>query len=154
MSNCKNRFLEIPERRYFFDKGIHFKCQKCGACCTGEPGAVYIDIDESRLVANFLGMEYHTFRQEYLLHLGDRDSLREDPQGRCVFYHNGCAIYTVRPNQCRTYPFWFQNLRSERNWQKAVKECPGIGKGRKYKKNEILRLLESSFQLNNIIGGL
>lgn len=146
MSYFENTFLEISGRRYFFDKGIHFECQKCGACCTGEPGAVYIDINESRLIANFLGVKHYTFRKEYLHRLGNRYSIREDSQGRCVFYHNGCAIYAVRPNQCRTYPFWFQNLRAEKNWRTVVQECTGIGKGRKYQKEEILKLLESSFQ--------
>jgi Fe-S-cluster containining protein len=146
MSNCKNIFLEIPERSYFFDKGIHFECQKCGTCCTGEPGAVYIDRNESRLIADFLGMKHASFRKKYLRSLGNRYSIREDPRGRCVFYQNGCAIYTLRPNQCRTYPFWLQNLRAEKNWRKVVHECPGIGKGRKYQKEEILKFLESSFR--------
>ncbi|MGA1840303.1 MAG: YkgJ family cysteine cluster protein [bacterium] len=137
--------MEIPERIYFFDKGIRFECQRCGACCTGEPGAVYIDINESGLITNFLGMKHQSFRKEYLRRLGNRYSIREDSRGRCVFYNNGCVIYNLRPNQCRTYPFWFRNLRAENKWRKVVQECPGIGKGRKYLKEEILKLLRSSF---------
>ena len=103
MSNFENIFLEISDRRYFFDKGIHFECQRCGACCTGEPGSVYIDLSEIGAIADFLGIKSRTFGQKYLARLGNRYSIKEDSLGRCVFYHKGCAIYPVRPNQCRTY---------------------------------------------------
>jgi hypothetical protein len=51
-------------------------------------------------------------------------------------------IYPVRPLQCRTYPFWFQNLRSEKKWRLTGTACPGIGQGRRYSKDEILALLQ------------
>jgi hypothetical protein len=37
-------------------------------------------------------------------------------------------------------------LRSESRWRRVSQECPGIGKGRRYKKEEIFLLMEPSFQ--------
>lgn len=37
-----------------------------------------------------------------------------------------CAIYTVRPAQCRTWPFWPENLSSRADWRSAGERCPGI----------------------------
>ncbi len=38
----------------------------------------------------------------------------------------GCAIYDVRPTQCRKWPFWPANLDSPDNWNAAAVKCPGI----------------------------
>ena len=43
----------------------------------------------------------------------------------------GCSIYADRPAQCRTWPFWPENLTSRSTWE-AVKRrtpCPGMGNG-------------------------
>ena len=31
----------------------------------------------------------------------------------------------MRPTQCRTWPFWPENLRNNRAWHSAAKTCPG-----------------------------
>lgn len=52
----------------------------------------------------------------------DRDSI----PGKAV-----CSIYKSRPAQCRTWPFWPENLTTRRAWE-AVKRrtpCPGMGAG-------------------------
>lgn len=68
--------------------------------------------------------------------------IQEETDGRCVFFEKqGCRIYPVRPRQCRTFPFWTANLRSEVRWQKISRACRGIGKGRQYTKSEILDIL-------------
>ena len=50
-------------------------------------------------------------------------------------------MYEARPLQCRLYPFWFSNVRSERAWAKAARDCPGIGQGRLFSKEEIIALV-------------
>ncbi|MGA1869565.1 MAG: YkgJ family cysteine cluster protein [bacterium] len=132
---------ELYNRPYFFDSGLHFECQRCGVCCTGEPGIVYVSPSEITRISNFLGLSQATFIKKYLYPFRDSYSIREDPKGNCYFYKNGCTIYPVRPAQCKSYPFWFHNLRSEESWEKVSTECPGIGKGRLYKKEEILSLM-------------
>ena len=62
--------------------------------------------------------------------------------GDCRFLEDGrCTVYEARPLQCRTYPFLpldgFTPIESSYTWQYEKKFCPGIGKGRLYRKAEI-----------------
>ena len=138
--------LNFQNRTYFFDNGLCFECQQCGACCNGEPGIIHIERQEIRIIADYLNIEPHVFINKYLYFLRNGYRIKEDSKGRCELYCNGCTIYPVRPRQCRTYPFWFHNLRSEKRWRTVSQECPGIGKGRRYNKEEIFSLMEPSFQ--------
>ena len=49
----------------------------------------------------------------------------------CQFLKTGkCQVYDARPIQCRTYPYWAENLTNDGQWtEKTKKACPGIGKG-------------------------
>ncbi len=75
----------------------------------------------------------------------DSHSIRETDDGCCLFYGNGCRIYAVRPQQCRSYPFWLGNLRSKRRWHTAMRACPGIGRGRLYTRAQILSIVRTTF---------
>jgi hypothetical protein len=125
-----------------FDQGIRFACLQCGKCCTGEPGTVYVAPDELRPLAAFLGLSVSTLIEECLYPFRDSFSIREEPGGDCLFYDRGCTVYPVRPSQCRTFPFWVKNLRSEFAWRQVCLECPGIGQGRLFSREEILDILE------------
>ncbi|MDA8138834.1 MAG: YkgJ family cysteine cluster protein [Desulfobacteraceae bacterium] len=126
------------ERPYFFDAGLRFECQRCGVCCTGAPGTIYMGPDEIDLVAGHCQISRQQFIATYLYPFKDSYSLREDDQGRCLFFNAGCTIYEVRPLQCRSFPFWFSNLRSPARWARLRQDCPGIGRGRLYSKEEIM----------------
>lgn len=77
----------------------------------------------------------YPFEGAYKLHEAPAD-------GRCVFFENNrCQIYEARPLQCRTWPFWFGNMRSKAKWLEAAACCPGIGQGRLFTKEEILALI-------------
>jgi Fe-S-cluster containining protein len=137
----------LEQRPYFFDAGIRFQCQRCGACCTGEPGTIYVDQDEIVSLAAHLRLHMDDFIQQYLYPFKDSYSIGEHPDGRCLFFDNGCTIYSLRPHQCRTFPFWFSNLRSENQWREIRKKCSGIGKGRLYNREEILDLVRTTLRL-------
>ena len=130
----------FPDRAYFFDEGLRFECQGCGACCTGDPGTVYVGPDEINRIAGYLGLDAAAFKETYLYAYKDSFSIREDHHGNCLFFHHQCAIYPVRPLQCSTFPFWFSNLRSQAGWDALQHQCPGIGQGRLYSKQEIIAL--------------
>ena len=134
----------LYNRSYFFDQGIRFECQQCGACCTGDPGIVYIDTDEVKRIAEYLRDGIPSFVDKYLFPLRAGYSIKEHSDGRCFFYNNGCTIYPVRPHQCKTYPFWFENLRSDKKWKRVTRECLGIGCGPLYPKEEILEIVQST----------
>ncbi|WP_408938899.1 YkgJ family cysteine cluster protein [Helicobacter sp. MIT 00-7814] len=46
----------------------------------------------------------------------------------CIFFENGkCAIYPVRPKQCRDFPFWESHKILDADSKKALSlECKGI----------------------------
>lgn len=141
----------LKSREYFFDNGIRFACKQCGTCCTGESGIIYVDEQEITAIAEFVCLPREIFVQRCLYPFQDSYSIRETDDGRCIFYENGCAIYPVRPVQCRTYPFWFQNMRSEESWAGVCLQCPGIGKGPKHSKEEILECIGSSYHIYQVI---
>ena len=39
-----------------------------------------------------------------------------------------CSVYEARPTQCRTWPFWPENM-TPRSWTSIARFCPGVGKG-------------------------
>jgi Fe-S-cluster containining protein len=134
-------------RSYFFDAGIRFQCERCGACCTGEPGTIFVTRDEIVSLAAHVNLAVDDFIRRYLYPFEDSYSIGEHADGRCLFFENGCTVYDLRPHQCRTFPFWFSNLRSESRWREIRKECPGIGRGRLFSREEILALIRTTLRL-------
>ena len=139
----KTTALSWAPQRTFVDMGLHFECTQCGHCCTGDPGIVYVAPAELAPIAAALGLSTQETIRRYLLPWRDGHTVCEEANGRCLFYDRGCRVYTVRPTQCRTWPFWLSNLRSEERWAKTAKACPGIGRGRCYSHEEILAILSA-----------
>ena len=134
----------LDQRSYFFDEGIRFKCRRCGDCCTGDPGIVRVNEREIADIAEYLNMPVSAVVETFLYSWGNGHSIKEAGDGRCLFFEDGCRIYPVRPNQCRTFPFWFANLRSEARWIKICSQCPGIGTGHLFTKADILNVLKKN----------
>jgi len=131
---------EPPATPEWFDPGLRFECTQCGNCCTGPPGYVWFNADEATRIARRLGLSVEQFLKQYTHRAGGRPSLNEvwnaDVRGYdCVFLNRDergralCTIYDVRPTQCRTWPFWPENLRSQRAWRRASRDCPGMDQG-------------------------
>jgi uncharacterized protein len=137
---------DFSRHTYFFDDGIHFTCRQCGACCTGAPGVIRVSDMEIEAMAAFLNLPIDRFMATAVRPVDHGFSLCEhEADGSCVFYEDGCMVYPVRPRQCRTYPFWFSVLRSEDRWRQVARQCPGIGRGRRYSREEILQIVQSTF---------
>ncbi len=134
----------LYDRSYFFDQGLRFKCKSCGTCCTGDPGIVYVGKSEVARIAKYLSVKVSSFIEKNLYPFRAGFSIREHSDGRCLFYKNECMIYPVRPCQCESFPFWFENVRSLKQWRLVSKECPGIGNGQMYSKEQILRIIHSN----------
>jgi hypothetical protein len=135
---------DFRQRPYFFDSGIRFECTRCGRCCTGAPGEVRVTHAEIGALSDCLGIPVDQFIPLYCRPAAGGLGLKERPDGSCVFYDGGCRVYSARPSQCRTYPFWLKNLRSEEAWDQTCRACPGIGRGRLFQRSEIIALLRDA----------
>ena len=115
----------------WFRAGLRFSCTRCGHCCTGEPGYVWVNDAELAAIAE---LRHEPLAEAIALYTkaGSRGrTLREKANGDCVFYDGaaGCTIYSVRPRQCRTWPFWESNLSTPQAWERVRRICPGAGQG-------------------------
>ncbi len=122
----------------WYCEGLRFACTRCNQCCTGPPGYVWVNREEIVQIADFLEMPLADFAREYCRKVWRRVSLKERQSGDCILLTaEGCRIYPVRPGQCRTFPFWEQNLRSRQCWEAVKSRCPGVGRGRMYSAEDI-----------------
>jgi Fe-S-cluster containining protein len=128
----------------WYQDGLRFRCTRCGACCTGAPGFVWVTPDEVAAIADLRGERPAEVEAHYTRPVAGKRSLREKANGDCVFYDRtaGCTIYAVRPRQCRTWPFWERNVASQQTWQQTCAICPGAGQGELISAEEITRRLE------------
>ena len=125
--------------RPWYADGLAFECTGCGQCCSGpEEGYVWVSPAEIQAIAEYLKLTSDQVIQRYTRQVGRRVSLIEKEGADCVFLNEAtdgmraCAIYPVRPVQCRTWPFWPTNLRSPRAWSLAHGRCSGINRGRRH----------------------
>ena len=123
----------------WYAEGLRFGCHQCHNCCRGaQPGWVYVTPRRIERIADWLGLETRAFRETYLT----RDEEGEvvlvlRPNGDCVFWDEGCTIYSVRPRQCRSFPFWEEILESQESWEEQKSFCHGIDDGKLYSLEEI-----------------
>ena len=112
----------------WYKEGLRFGCTQCGKCCTGEPGYVWVSETEIETIARSLNLSIEQFMRQYTRRVGERIALLEDPRNfDCIFLKGKqCTIYATRPKQCRTFPWWKENLSSPEAWAEAAKSCEGI----------------------------
>lgn len=123
----------------WYEEGLRFECQSCGNCCRnhGEYSYVYLSARDVAAISEQLSIP-----QEDLLHQyceqEDGWIFLINSSDNCPFLKKGgCKVYSVRPKQCATWPFWTENLRVQ-VWNGPVtKCCPGVGKGKLYSADEI-----------------
>jgi Fe-S-cluster containining protein len=127
----------------WYHNGLRFECTGCGNCCRNHGEYTYVSLTsvELREIPAFLGITRREFLERFCVsEPGYLPSLRMDTPA-CPFLtgESRCSIYPVRPKQCRTWPFWKENL-DRATWEGPVKECcPGIGKGPLHTAAEIER---------------
>ena len=121
-----------PRRRPWYAGGLRFACVAgCGACCVQEGGRdhVYLEGGDVARLAAFLGLSRPAFRRLHARRSGGLTELRF-AGGRCPFLDGtSCRVHPARPAQCRSFPFWPENLRRRDAWEAVAAHCPGIGQG-------------------------
>ena len=135
----------------WYSAGLHFECLRCGRCCSGPAeGYIWVSRPEIRLIARHLNMPVKELKQKSLRRVGLRRTIVEDPRTRdCVFLRQDgegrvCAIYPVRPAQCRNWPFWPGNLAGPDGWNSAGQKCPGINRGAPYDPQRIQTVVKAN----------
>ena len=106
---------------------------------------MYLSEEDIENVSNFLKMDKMEFVKKYTFGVKvfgeNRISLKEKSNYDCIFYRDRrCLIYPARPYQCRSFPFWKNNLKDKETWLRLGRECPGIGRGRVYSRDEIEKI--------------
>ena len=132
----------------FYAEGIKFECQGSGKCCTsrGSYGYVFLTVSDQKRLALFFKMTVPAFLKRYC---GDKDGTKYildprelgitgHPEGDCLYLENNrCAVYEARPEHCRTWPFWPENM-NPKTWRNEIAAyCPGVGKGKLHSREEI-----------------
>ena len=137
----------------WYSDGLKFSCTQCGNCCTGPPGYVWFSQEEAEAMAEHLGLDLVTFRNRYAHKTNGHWTLNERKTEHgydCIFLDRTaegkalCGIYSVRPTQCRTWPFWPENIGKSSSWQRASKTCPGIDHGKFYPADQIRIILDTN----------
>jgi len=84
-------------------------------------------------MAQELGLDLKHFTRQHCQSEDGIYFLKEtkDQSGECRFLDKDsrCRVYRARPTQCRTWPFWPENMNAK-TWTKEIAVfCPGVGKG-------------------------
>ncbi len=130
----------------FYSNGLRFSCVQCSACCRHDPGYVYLSKIDLQNLCNITNVTKKDFIEKYCRVVPYHDgtevlSLQEKKNYDCIFWNNGCGVYSARPIQCSTYPFWTFLLKSQDSWNKESESCPGINKGKLLNENDICVIL-------------
>jgi len=131
----------------FYASGLRFSCKRCSSCCRYDSGYVFLSENDLGKLAAELKMENNRFIKAYCRWITDVNgkevlSLREKSNKDCILWDSGCSVYTVRPLQCSTFPFWKNIVASAQTWEIAACGCPGMNTGELHSGKTINRYLE------------
>jgi len=131
----------------FYASGLKFSCERCSACCRYDSGFVFLSEKDLENLALALKIEKDNVLDIYCRWVTDWKgnealSLKEKSNKDCILWDNGCSVYSERPLQCITFPFWESILKSKESWKIASSGCPGVNKGIFHSIETINQLLE------------
>lgn len=112
-------------------KGVAFSCQdSCGRCCDEPGGIVYLSTADAERISQHRSMDVEQWlERECRQTLDGRYILKSREEDDVCIYLNDekqCNIYSVRPQQCSSFPWWGENLATQRAWNEVKESCPGL----------------------------
>jgi hypothetical protein len=146
------------EKSFLDVNGLRFSCKRCSSCCREASGYVFLSDNDLQKLASVLKMDKKSIIAVYCRWVTDWKgeevlSLKEKSNMDCILWDNGCTVYTSRPLQCITFPFWDSVIATEQNWEIAASGCPGMNSGdlhTKYKIDENIKLRISQPIINRL----
>lgn len=118
-----------PSKKKIFRDSVRFECRGCGDCCRvhGEYAYVCLTAADRKRLARHLGLSGRELIRTVCVRIDGHYYIGQSER-QCRFLEgNRCSIYPARPHQCRSWPFWPDNLNAEA-WKKNVRSvCPGAG---------------------------
>jgi len=128
-----------------FKEGIRFECQGSSNCCVSREsyGYVYLSNKDILILSKFTKLKNVDFIKLYCDKTDGFTHFKEKKKkSKCIFLDKKkCSVYEARPIQCRTWPFWKENMNTKKWNNEISKFCPGINKGRKISKKEIDKII-------------
>ncbi|MEO0478849.1 MAG: YkgJ family cysteine cluster protein [Planctomycetota bacterium] len=115
------------------DYPFRFRCRRSGNCCSRPGGVVRVGPEKRLQIAEFLGITEVEVWARHFDPTGTR--LTSQPGGACTFLESTldgsslrttCRIHPVRPERCRTWPFWPELRDDPSVLAEAMRFCPGI----------------------------
>lgn len=115
---------------------------------------MYLTLEDRQRFAKHFNMTEKAFTKEFcqktdgIYHLIER---KNNPD--CLFLEgNKCSAYEARPTQCRTWPFWSENMNAK-TWSEEISSfCPGVGKGPLISSVEIEKAIKIQDKSNEKLG--
>lgn len=110
-----------------------FSCHRCGHCCSGGSGHVWVQEEELPALAAARGMSTAAFVARFVRRVprpptGELALSLTEEGGRCALLEgaNTCSVYAARPAHCREFPYWSDVLAGGEAFERARQSCPGI----------------------------
>jgi hypothetical protein len=143
----------MTARKKFYVQGLRFECRGDGKCCLsrGKYGYVYLSFSDRRRLAAHFKMTTTEFTARYAKKEDGLYELIYHGTDCPFFSDNRCSVYDARPWQCRTWPFWPENM-NKTVWEREVLPyCPGAGNGRLYTPEEIEEILAKQKDVSGVL---
>ena len=143
----------MTRKKPFYQEGIHFECQGEGKCCVtrGRYSYVYLSFSDRRRLATHFKLSTAEFTERYTEKEDGRYQLQYADKECPFFKNNRCEVYAARPWQCRTWPFWPENMNKTKWEREVVPYCPGVGKGRLYSAEEIEQIMAKKMDVSGCL---
>ncbi len=96
--------VTITARKKWYQTGLRFECIRCGECCSGEPGYVWVTKEEIRRISEFLGRTDGWLDKKHLRRAVDAwpDDLRDEgdyrvraPEG-VVWFETARELFSLK----------------------------------------------------------